>query len=536
MIVSVLLIIFGCLVVPSYGGNLFGDVGLLDQLPGFMDIILARPSSSTRCFENLGCFSRHDFPDPLGNSIIFLPKSPEEMDLKYMLYTNKNRYESKNLRYNFTAQELSESGFDASKKTKFIVHGWMSNFDEMDWMGNLKDLTLRHKADQYNIFGVDWSKGAKTINYFKSVANVRVVAAATTFFLKRLQEYAGIKYQDVHLIGHSLGGHIVGFVGKNLTGPQIGRITALDPAGPSFYKDGNTRLTSTDAKYVEAIHTDGGRSVLRGYGITDTVGDIDYYPNGGRHQPECGYLRTPHDIASKGLVKGVENVVTCDHNFATRLINQDPDTLIESCQFIGYECDKWENFQKGYCIDCGQSEEKCAAISIWGEEDDKLGGVYYRQSSQQEGGGALKNRKFFYKTDGEKDYCLHHYGIVLHTSAQSGSATGMFKLSLNGRRREVDEIKLRDSSEKFDNSKSYPFLYTNKRTFGQVRNATLQWSTGILGKLNPFQFFTNSKVSVDRIEIRYMSNINAERRQKESTILCANSQMTGEGQTFVRCQ
>lgn len=38
---------------------------------------------------------------------------------------------------------------------------------------------------------------------------------------------------DVHIVGHSLGSHIAGYVGTNLTG-SIGRITGLDPAEPYF--------------------------------------------------------------------------------------------------------------------------------------------------------------------------------------------------------------------------------------------------------------------------------------------------------------
>lgn len=74
------------------------------------------------------------------------------------------------------------------------------------------------------------------------------------------------------LVGHSLGAHIAGIAGKEflkLTGHRVGRITALDPAGPCFTTaDPATKLHRDDALYVDAIHTNAG--IL---GIKESVGN-----------------------------------------------------------------------------------------------------------------------------------------------------------------------------------------------------------------------------------------------------------------------
>ena len=136
-----------------------------------------------------------------------------------------------------------------------------SHFDEQ----GIKDLILEGQPNRYNVFGVDWSNGAKTINYFQAVANTRVVGAAMAHFIKKLNQYSGLKFSDIHLIGHSLGAHISGYAGERIKNPQIGRITGLDPAGPSFYKNlTSLRLDPTDAHYVDALHTDYGNAVIEG--------------------------------------------------------------------------------------------------------------------------------------------------------------------------------------------------------------------------------------------------------------------------------
>ena len=67
-------------------------------------------------------------------------------------------------------------------------------------------------------------------------------------------------------------------------GGRLGRITGLDPSGPLFYSVGDRdRLDSTDAQFVDIIHT-------AGYwvGFTRPTGHVDFFPNQGRApQPGC---------------------------------------------------------------------------------------------------------------------------------------------------------------------------------------------------------------------------------------------------------
>lgn len=76
-----------------------------------------------------------------------------------------------------------------------------------------------------------------------------------------------LDYKNVHLIGHSLGAHLAGFIGtwvKDHLNETVGRISGLDPAQPHFQEvppDG--RLGFEDANFVDIIHTD-ARPMLDG--------------------------------------------------------------------------------------------------------------------------------------------------------------------------------------------------------------------------------------------------------------------------------
>lgn len=114
-------------------------------------------------------------------------------------------------------------------------------------------------------------------------------------------------------------------VGKKITKGKIAKIVGLDPASPLFkFKDAGDRLADTDAEHVEVIHTSAG--ILS---ISQAMGTVDFYPNGGKSQPGCGW-----DMSG-----------ACSHGRAHEF-------YIESIHrplFHAFQCDSYDNLQKGNC-------------------------------------------------------------------------------------------------------------------------------------------------------------------------------------------
>ncbi|XP_059050838.1 hepatic triacylglycerol lipase-like [Achroia grisella] len=173
------------------------------------------------------------------------------------------------------SNSIWNSNYDGSKPLVVVVHGFNSN--------GYSVLTMARaffSVHDVNVIVVDWRTVANS-NYVTAVSGVAEVGRFLGDFLNWLIEITGGDWNNVHLIGVSLGAHVVGSAGMQVGGISA-RVTGLDAAGPLW--TGNTNaLNSSAAQYVEVIHTDGGR-----LGIFNPIGDADFYPNGGRHpQPGC---------------------------------------------------------------------------------------------------------------------------------------------------------------------------------------------------------------------------------------------------------
>lgn len=98
----------------------------------------------------------------------------------------------------------------------------------------------------------------------------------------------GFNVDNFHIIGHSLGAHMAGQIGRTTKfSPkklELRRITGLDPAGHPYFPLNPfvTPLNAGDAKFVDIIHTDNFF-----LGCTIATGHADFWPNGGKIQPGC---------------------------------------------------------------------------------------------------------------------------------------------------------------------------------------------------------------------------------------------------------
>nr|XP_029721905.1 pancreatic lipase-related protein 2-like isoform X1 [Aedes albopictus] len=172
------------------------------------------------------------------------------------------------------------SHFNPRKPLKVIIHGWNANRHQQALTPVQNAYQMLNK---YNILAADWenisSKPYSTARELTRALGYRIGSILSAFMTGQ-----NITAEQVHVVGHSLGAHIAGNVGKYFRG-KLSRITALDPAGPLFLPLSTDAIDQSDAHFVDAIHTDTvlGEAVRRAH--------LDFYPNrGSTSQPGCELL------------------------------------------------------------------------------------------------------------------------------------------------------------------------------------------------------------------------------------------------------
>ena len=111
----------------------------------------------------------------------------------------------------------------AEKKTYVIMHG----FAEDETFGDKYVPDLLEHGD-YNVLTVNWPTLAHWTNYFKAAENSLRVGDYAGELVSDLVEREGLAHADVVLLGHSLGAHGAGHIGRtvrDITGDKVARLS-----------------------------------------------------------------------------------------------------------------------------------------------------------------------------------------------------------------------------------------------------------------------------------------------------------------------
>ncbi|KAK3862658.1 hypothetical protein Pcinc_031496 [Petrolisthes cinctipes] len=261
-------------------------------------------------------------------------------DVHFLLWTKSNPLDGQEQELVLgDSATLLSSSLNPADPTVVIIHGFggCCNFQ-------LSARDELFKIGSYNVLVVNWAKLSAQPWYNTALANLPVVANWTAQLLEWMVEETGLDVSQLQVVGHSLGAHMAGFIGQDLTKFRLPRITGLDPAGPTFYeKDPSQRIDETDAEFVMIIHTNGGGLFSDfSVGLGGRLGHLDFYPNGGVHQPGCTIGGDIMDL----LVGG------CSHersqSFWVESIANPPPA------FLSRPCQDWDTYQAGGCTSCGQ--------------------------------------------------------------------------------------------------------------------------------------------------------------------------------------
>lgn len=143
-------------------------------------------------------------------------------------------------------------GFLDETPIKVLIHGYIASKYHYS-IAPVKNAYL--SAGNVNLIIVDWSQASYQM-YDLSRQLTSRVAYRVAEILQRYLDENNIDYGLVHVIGHSLGAHIAGNVGRQMSG-SLGRVTGLDPAAPLYIKFSEDAIKISDASFVDIIHTNG---------------------------------------------------------------------------------------------------------------------------------------------------------------------------------------------------------------------------------------------------------------------------------------
>ncbi|OQV15433.1 Inactive pancreatic lipase-related protein 1 [Hypsibius exemplaris] len=423
-------------------------------------------SAQVTC-SGLGSFADGgDFFHILNRPIQTLPNCAQVSSFKLHLNTRLNP-EATQILDPFDVSTVTGSNFDFAKDTKVLVHGFTDNY-AWPWWADTKTALLNEL--DVNVIRVEWAALPPLI---QAAANARLLGAYVAKLFNDLQATSNYDPVRVHLIGHSLGAQLVGYIGERVN--KIGRITGIDPAGLYFTNmPVSVRLDPTDARVVDTINTDSGSLINFAFGTVQPMGHLNFYVNGGSNQPGCtsgasgffgslfgsggSFNTSAYDILATVTQSGY-NAVMCNHYRALALFQE--TIRSNRCQLKSYECPNLQQYEHGDCFTCSDSR-KCSNLGL------------HLDTSLAE---PTVQKNLYAVTSDRSPYCTTTYriGFTLKSGAGRQEQGDLFAI-LHGSRGRSTKFQLNKEEVEFTPGAQYAFLVSTNQDLGPLLSVTFEWN------------------------------------------------------------
>ncbi|XP_034826452.1 phospholipase A1-like [Maniola hyperantus] len=282
------------------------------------------------------------------------PASIPRSQLRHLYFVVQGKGRSRQKYTYWEAKNIAtDPRVDFRRKTVVIAIGYLdsTSFPISGMFAN------QYEAKDYNVILVDNQRFA-TVHYYLASRLMRPVGKHVAEVLVQLTR-SGLDPCTTELLGFSLGGQTVSYIAKNyqqMTGRNISRISALEPAGPCFRTlSPKERLDASDADFVQVIHTN-----IDGYGMATRMGHVDFYVNGGEFQPtDLNFLPCS---------------ATCSH---FRVLTYWLSAMKNPDQFIGIKCGSVQEARDAICYN------KALSINVMGIHVNVHNhGIFYLSTSK----------------------------------------------------------------------------------------------------------------------------------------------------------
>ncbi|XP_075390086.1 pancreatic triacylglycerol lipase isoform X2 [Tenrec ecaudatus] len=455
-----------------------------------LSMLLGTVAGKEICFPRLGCFS-DDAPwaGIVERPLKILPWTPKDVNTRFLMYTNENPNNFQEIVAD--PEIIGGSNFRADRKTRFIIHGFVDKGEE-NWLSNMcRNL---FQVESVNCICIDWKSGSRT-GYTQASQNIRVVGAEIAYFLEVLQASFGYSPSEVHIIGHSLGAHAAAEAGRRFNG-TIARITGLDPAEPCFEGTPElVRLDPSDAMFVDVIHTDAAPVIPNmGFGMTQTVGHLDFFPNGGKQMPGCQKNILSQIVDIEGIWEGTRDFVACNH---LRSYKYYSDSIVTPNGFAGFSCDSYSLFTANKCFPC--PEEGCPQMGHYADRfPGKTDGV---------------DRKFYLNTGDASNFARWRYKVSVTLSGKK--VRGQVLVSLFGSEGNSKQYEI------FKGSLQPTYTHSNEIDsdvdVGDLQKVKFIWTNNVINPTLPR--VGASKIVVERNDGKVEFNFCSQETVREEVLL-----------------